>query len=156
MSIPAKNMHLAALNHHLRAVPIVFDFVNPVLPLWRLIDRGSKLWLDESEPRVYKRHGHWTLPSKIDSKARSLSQGGSYPHKRKKPGRGEGAGLVLCIVRTLGCADAIQTLLQHCSSAKSVPVHHNGKKPWVRLELGENGSVIQRMGRCPAAPFTVP
>jgi hypothetical protein len=27
----------------------VFDFMNPVLALWRLIDRGSKLWLDEPE-----------------------------------------------------------------------------------------------------------
>jgi hypothetical protein len=40
MSIPAKDTHLAALNHHLRAVAVVFDFVNPVLALWRLIDRG--------------------------------------------------------------------------------------------------------------------
>ena len=24
--------------------------VNPVLSLWRLIDRGDKLWLDEPEP----------------------------------------------------------------------------------------------------------
>jgi len=30
------------------AIAIVFDFVNPVLALTRLIDRGSKLWLDES------------------------------------------------------------------------------------------------------------
>ena len=49
MSISAKDTHLAALNHHLRAVAIVFDFVNPVLPLWRLIDRGRKLRFDESE-----------------------------------------------------------------------------------------------------------
>ena len=50
VSIAAKDARLAALNHHLRAVAIVFDFVNPVLPLWRLIDRGSKLWLDKPEP----------------------------------------------------------------------------------------------------------
>jgi hypothetical protein len=31
MSIPAKDTHLAALNHYLRAVTIVFDFMNPVL-----------------------------------------------------------------------------------------------------------------------------
>ena len=49
MSIAGEDTRLAALNHHLRAVAIVFDFVNPVLALGRLIDRGSKLWLDESE-----------------------------------------------------------------------------------------------------------
>ena len=27
----------------------MFDFVNPVLALWRLIDRGRKLGLDEPE-----------------------------------------------------------------------------------------------------------
>ena len=37
MSIAAKDTHLPAINHHLRAVAIVFDFVNPVLPLWRLL-----------------------------------------------------------------------------------------------------------------------
>jgi len=47
MSIPAKDTHLAALNHYLRAVAIVFDFVNPVLARWWLIDRGSKLRLNE-------------------------------------------------------------------------------------------------------------
>jgi hypothetical protein len=41
MSVPAKDMQLAALNHHLRAVTIVFDFVNPVLALRGLIDGGS-------------------------------------------------------------------------------------------------------------------
>jgi hypothetical protein len=49
MSIPAKDTHLAALDHYLSAVAIVFDFVNPVLALWRLFDRGSKLRLDEPE-----------------------------------------------------------------------------------------------------------
>src|SRR5262245_37831790 len=49
MSIAAEHTRLAALNHHLRAVAIVLDFVNPVLPLWRLFDWRSKLWLDESE-----------------------------------------------------------------------------------------------------------
>jgi hypothetical protein len=45
MSIPAKDTHLAAINHHLRAMAIVFDFMNPVLPLWRLFNRGGKLRL---------------------------------------------------------------------------------------------------------------
>jgi hypothetical protein len=38
---------LFPLNHHLRAVAVVFDFVNPVLARWWLIDRGSKLRLNE-------------------------------------------------------------------------------------------------------------
>jgi len=50
-------MYLAALNRYLRAVAIVFDFVNPVLAFGRLIDRGSKLWLDEPQPGGnYARH----------------------------------------------------------------------------------------------------
>ena len=56
MSIPAKDTHLAALNHHLRAIAIVFDFVNPVLALGRLIDRGSKLGLDEFEALGLAKH----------------------------------------------------------------------------------------------------
>jgi hypothetical protein len=51
-------MDLAALNHYLRAVAIVFDFMNPVLALWRLIDRGRKLRFDESKSGVkYAEHG---------------------------------------------------------------------------------------------------
>jgi hypothetical protein len=35
----------------------VFDFMNPVLPLWRLFNRGSKLWFDESQAGGYAGHG---------------------------------------------------------------------------------------------------
>ena len=56
MSVATKDAHLAALNHYLRAVAIVFDFMNPVLPFWRLIDRGSKLRLDEPESCRYAKH----------------------------------------------------------------------------------------------------
>jgi hypothetical protein len=42
VSIAREDTHLAALNHHLRAVAIVFDFMNPVLARWRLIDREGK------------------------------------------------------------------------------------------------------------------
>jgi hypothetical protein len=56
MSIPAKDAHLAAIKQHLRAVAIVFDFVNPMLAFGRLIDRGSKLGLDESQPCRYAKH----------------------------------------------------------------------------------------------------
>ena len=49
---------MAALNHYLRAVAIVFDFMNPVLPFWRLFHRGSKLRFDESKSGVkYAEHG---------------------------------------------------------------------------------------------------
>jgi hypothetical protein len=56
MSIPAKDTHLAALDHHLRAVAIVFDFVNPVLAFGRLIDRGSKLRFNKYESGSYAKH----------------------------------------------------------------------------------------------------
>src|SRR5262245_13850411 len=49
MSIPAKHARFPALNHHLSPVAIVLDFVNPVLPLRRLINRGSKPWLEKPE-----------------------------------------------------------------------------------------------------------
>lgn len=42
---------VVALKQHLAAITIVFDVVNPVLALWRLVDRGSKLALNEPEPR---------------------------------------------------------------------------------------------------------
>src|SRR6476646_8693359 len=58
ISIACEDTRLPSLKQHLAAIAIMFDFVNPVLPLWRLIDRGSKLRLDEPEPRVkYARHG---------------------------------------------------------------------------------------------------
>jgi hypothetical protein len=41
----------------LAAIAIVFDFVNPMLALWRLFNRGSKLWLDEPESGGYAGHG---------------------------------------------------------------------------------------------------
>ena len=56
MSVAAKDTHLAALNHYLRAVAIMFDFMNPVLPFWRLINSGSKLRLDEPESCRYAKH----------------------------------------------------------------------------------------------------
>ena len=51
-----RDTHLPSLNHHLRTVAVVFNFVNPVLALWRLIDRGSKLRLDKPEPCHYAEH----------------------------------------------------------------------------------------------------
>src|SRR5262245_51675677 len=78
MSIAAEHTRLTALNHQLRAVAIVLDFVNPVLPLWRLIDRGSKLWLDEPEFGGYARHGiprHLQKkPQTVDTRASSAIQ----------------------------------------------------------------------------------
>jgi hypothetical protein len=56
MSVASEDTCLPSLNDHLRAVAIVFDFVNPVLALWWLIDQGGKLWLDESEAGGYAKH----------------------------------------------------------------------------------------------------
>ena len=57
VSVAGEDTRLPALKQHLGAIAVVFDFVNSVLALWRLIDRGSKLWLDEPEPR----RRHWAL-----------------------------------------------------------------------------------------------
>ena len=50
VSIAGEDTGFSLLKQDLAAIAIVFDFMNPVLPLGRLIDRGSKLWLDEPEP----------------------------------------------------------------------------------------------------------
>ena len=50
---------MPALKQHLTAIAILFDFVNPVLALWRLIDRGSELGLDEPELISYAEHDAW-------------------------------------------------------------------------------------------------
>ena len=51
ISVASEDTGFSSLNQHLGAIAIVFDFVNPVLALRRLIDQGGKLWLDEPEPR---------------------------------------------------------------------------------------------------------
>jgi hypothetical protein len=43
VSVAGEYARLPSLKQHLAAIAVVFDFVNPVLALWRLIDRGSKL-----------------------------------------------------------------------------------------------------------------
>ena len=55
-SITGEDARLPALNQHLAAIAIVFDFVNPMLALRRLIDRGSELGLDEPESGGYAKH----------------------------------------------------------------------------------------------------
>ena len=91
ISIPAKDARLAALNHHLRAVAIVFDFMNPVLARWRLIDREGKLRLDESETVVCPKHYATRLKKKprtttarasstLSSKERHDDGWGPSPH----------------------------------------------------------------------------
>jgi hypothetical protein len=66
----------------LATVAIVLDFVNPVLSLWRLIDQGRKLWLDESEAggytehRVaYRRSPDGGLPGLLPLKRREIDDG---------------------------------------------------------------------------------
>jgi hypothetical protein len=76
MSIPAKDTHLAALNHHLGSVAIVFDFVNPVLALWWLFDRTGKPRLNEPEPCRYAKH--WALAC-LQKKPRNGSNRASSP-----------------------------------------------------------------------------
>ena len=55
-SITGEDPRLPALNQHLAAIAIVLDFVNPMLALRRLIDRGSELGLDEPELISYAEH----------------------------------------------------------------------------------------------------
>jgi hypothetical protein len=50
MAVAGIDSRFAILDHNLRAVSIVFDLVNPMLALGRLIDRGRELRLDESKP----------------------------------------------------------------------------------------------------------
>ena len=50
ISIASEDTGFSSLNQHLGAIAIVFDFVNPVLALWWLINQGGKLGLDEPEP----------------------------------------------------------------------------------------------------------
>jgi hypothetical protein len=56
ISVAAEHTGFAALDNYLRAVAIMFDFMNPVPALWWLIDWRSKLWLDESEFGGYAGH----------------------------------------------------------------------------------------------------
>ena len=50
ISVASEDTGFSSLNQHLGAIAIVFDFVNPVLALWWLINQGGKLGLDEPEP----------------------------------------------------------------------------------------------------------
>jgi hypothetical protein len=65
VSIAGEDTGFSLLKQDLAAIAIVFDFMNPVLPLWRLIDRGHKLWLDEPEP-CRKHLALYCLPSLIE------------------------------------------------------------------------------------------
>jgi hypothetical protein len=51
VSVASEYARLPSLKQHLAAIAIVFDFVNPVLALWRMIDRGSKLGRDKAKTR---------------------------------------------------------------------------------------------------------
>ena len=62
MSVAAKDTHLAALNHYLRAISIGFDFMNPMLPFWRLIDQdGSCGSMNLESGMEYGKHRLGTL-----------------------------------------------------------------------------------------------
>jgi len=56
VAIASQNAGFSALDQDLAAIAIVFDFMNPVLARWWLIDRGSKLGLNEPEATSYAKH----------------------------------------------------------------------------------------------------
>src|SRR5215475_1994192 len=74
IAIATEHTRSIALNHHLRAVAIMLDFVNPVLPIWRLIDWRSKLWLDEPESGSYHQPVASESAAISSTKARLLSK----------------------------------------------------------------------------------
>ena len=47
ISIAGEYAGSPSLKQDLAAIAVVFQFVNPVFPLWRLVDRSSKLWFDK-------------------------------------------------------------------------------------------------------------
>src|SRR5262245_59035149 len=49
VSVATEYAGLPSLNQNLGAIAVIFDFVNPVLAFGRLIDRRSKLGLNELE-----------------------------------------------------------------------------------------------------------
>jgi hypothetical protein len=55
-SIAGKYAGSPPLKQDLAAIAVLFEFVNPVLPLWWLIDGESELRLDEPEPICYANH----------------------------------------------------------------------------------------------------
>ena len=59
IAIAREDTRSPLLKNHLAAIAVEFEFVNPVLPLWRLIDWGSELWLDE--PKACGNARHWSL-----------------------------------------------------------------------------------------------
>ena len=57
MAVSGKDSRRSLLDHKLGTVSIVLDLVNPVFALGWLINRGRKLWLDESQPGMkHARH----------------------------------------------------------------------------------------------------
>jgi hypothetical protein len=57
MSVAGQNTRLPLLKQNLAAIAVVFDFVNPVMALGRLIDWRSKLRFNEPELCGYAKHG---------------------------------------------------------------------------------------------------
>jgi hypothetical protein len=62
VSVAGQHPHLSSLKQHLAAIAIVFDFMNPVLAVWRLIGRRSKLRRDKGKAG---NAGHAYLSSKV-------------------------------------------------------------------------------------------
>jgi hypothetical protein len=136
----------------------VFDFVNPVFSLRRLIDQGSKLWLNEPEPCIYAGHKAFCSgrmffrevnrgrPWDSGSNQEGAREGGSRVHQRQAP-RGETPqkrkprkcafrGLLLKLKLkleklTLGDAYAGDQLIGE--DRPSIQEDTNGKRPGVRM-----------------------
>ena len=61
VSVAGQHPYLSSLKQHLAAIAVVLDFMNPVLAVWWLIDRGSKLRRDKGKAG---NAGHAYLSSK--------------------------------------------------------------------------------------------
>ena len=67
--IAGEDTGFSSLNQH--SIAIVFDFVNPVLALWWLLNQGGKLWLDKPEP--CRKHYFCTCLDRLQKKPRTVS-----------------------------------------------------------------------------------
>ena len=72
VSVASEYAGLPTLNQDLGAIAVIFDFVNPVLAFGRLIDRRSKLGLNELER---DNAGHATYSSQRRQELKSQAPG---------------------------------------------------------------------------------
>ena len=82
VSVAGKYAHLPRLKQYLASIPIVFEFVNPVLAFGWLIDRGGKLGLNEPEPCRYAKH-----KGNVEVERGPVKWPGLSEQHKKKPGK---------------------------------------------------------------------